>query len=59
MHTNKETAMLEPNGLDPGRAAALVVRVIDAIDHSSDEQLDALLSDLLSAAWGSLPAQNQ
>jgi hypothetical protein len=50
---------MEPNGLDPGRAAALVVRVIDDIDHGSDEQRDALLRDLLSAAWGSLPAQNQ
>ena len=26
---------------------------------SSDEQRDALLRDLLSAAWGDLPAQNQ
>ena len=50
---------MEPNGLDPGRAAALVLRVIDDIDASSDEQRDALLHDLLSAAWGSLPAQNQ
>ena len=50
---------MEPNGLDAGRAAELVVRVIDAIDHSSDEQRDALLRDLLSAAWGSWPAQNQ
>jgi len=50
---------MEPNGLDPGRAAALVVRVIDDIDHSSDEQRDTLLRDLLSAAWGCLPAQNQ
>ncbi len=39
---------MEPNGLDPGPAAALVVRMIDDIDHSSDEQRDALLRDLLS-----------
>jgi hypothetical protein len=50
---------MEPNELDPGHAVALVVRVIDDIDESSDEQRDALLRDLLSAAWGSLPAQNQ
>ena len=50
---------MEPNGLDPGRAAALVVRVIDDIDHSSDEERDALLRDLQSAAWGCLPAQYQ
>jgi hypothetical protein len=50
---------MEPNGLEPGRAAAFVVRVIADIDHSSDEQRDALLRDLLSAAWGHLPAQNQ
>jgi hypothetical protein len=36
-----------------------VVRVIDDIDHSSDEQRDTLLRDLLCAAWGCLPAQNQ
>ena len=50
---------MEPNGLNPGRAAALVMRAIDDIDHSSDEQRDALLRDLLCAAWGSVPAQNQ
>ncbi len=45
--------------LDPVSAAALVVRVIDDIDHASDEDCDDLLSDLLCAAWGSLWAQNQ
>jgi hypothetical protein len=50
---------MEPNGLDPGRAAALVVRVVDDIDQSSDEQRGALLRALLSAAWGRLPAQNE
>ncbi len=49
---------MEPNGLDPV-CAALVVRVIDDIDQSTDEQRDALLHDLLCAAWGSLPAQSQ
>jgi len=33
--------------------------VIDDIDQSSDEQRDALLLDLVCAAWGNLPAQNQ
>jgi hypothetical protein len=50
---------MEPNGWDPGGAAALVVRVIDDIDQSSEEQRDALLRDLLYAAWGRLLAQNQ
>jgi hypothetical protein len=50
---------MEPNGLDPVSAAALVVRLIEDIDQRSDEQLDAVLSDLLCAAWGSPPAQNQ
>jgi hypothetical protein len=50
---------MEPNGLDPGRTADLVVRAIDDIDRSSDEQRDSLLRALLSAAWGRPPAQNQ
>jgi hypothetical protein len=37
----------------------LVMRAIDDIDASDDEQRDALLSDLLCAAWGSIWAQNQ
>jgi hypothetical protein len=45
--------------LDPMVAAALVVRAIDDIDISSEEDRDALLSDLLFVAWGSLWAQNQ
>jgi hypothetical protein len=45
--------------LDPIAAAALVVRVRDDIDASSEEQRDALLSDLLCSAWGSILAQNQ
>jgi hypothetical protein len=52
---------MEPNNwpLDPVVAAALVTRVIDGIDASDDEQRDALLCDLLCAAWGSILAQNQ
>jgi hypothetical protein len=45
--------------LDEVSAAELVVRVVDSIDASDDEQRDVLLSDLLSAAWGSVLAQNQ
>ena len=50
---------MEPNGLDPASAAALVVRTIHDIEQSTDEQRDALLFDLPYAAWGSEPAQNQ
>jgi hypothetical protein len=50
---------MEPNRLDRATANALVVRTIHAIDQSTDEQRDALLLDLLCAAWGSPPAQNQ
>ena len=45
--------------LDKKGAAALVVRVIDDIDGSSEERRDLLLSDFLCAAWGSIRAQNQ
>jgi hypothetical protein len=53
--------MMEPNDLppEPGSADALVVRLIDEIDESSDELRDTLLRDLLCAAWGSAVGQNQ
>lgn len=53
--------MMEPNDWPPGLepAEALVVRAIDDIDESDDEMRDALLCDLLCAAWGSILAQNQ
>ena len=44
---------------DPVANAALVVRVVDDLDASSEEQRDALLCELLCAAWGSILAQNQ
>jgi hypothetical protein len=46
---------MEPNDwpLDPQSAATLVLQVIDDIDGSDDELRDALLADLLSAAWPS------
>ena len=51
--------------MDPDRwpldleTTALVLRVIDDIDERDDEMWDALLADLLCAAWGSVRAQNQ
>ena len=52
---------MEPDGLplDPVSAAALVVRAIDDIDESADEERNALLADLLCAAWGSPGAKDQ
>jgi hypothetical protein len=52
---------MEPNSwpVDPIHAAALVLRAIDDIDESSEEEQVALLSDLMCAAWGSVLAQNQ
>lgn len=53
--------VMESNGwpLDPASATALVMRVIDDIDGSDDEQRDSLLTELLCAAWGRTWAQNQ
>jgi hypothetical protein len=45
--------------LDAASVAALVVRVIDDVDVSSEEDRDRLLCELLNGAWGSLWAQNQ
>jgi hypothetical protein len=45
--------------LDPVAAAAIVVRVIEALDESDEDQRDALLYDFVSAAWGSLWALDQ
>jgi hypothetical protein len=39
--------------------ATLVARVANDIDQSDAQQRDALLSDLLCAAWPSLAAQSQ
>jgi hypothetical protein len=53
--------MNSPDGLplDPTSAAELVARVIFDIDATEDELRDALLSELLCAAWGSVVAQRQ
>ena len=45
--------------LDRVSAAALVVRAVQDVDTSSEERRDALLCELLEAAWGSVWAQNQ
>ena len=52
---------MEPNDCPPDALSsmALVMRVIDDIDESSEEQRDALLCELLCAAWGSVQGQNQ
>lgn len=45
--------------LDPTTTAALVVRIVDELDASTEEQRDDLLCELLYTAWGSVWAQNQ
>jgi hypothetical protein len=45
--------------LDQLSRAAAVVRVIDDINASNEEQRDMLLCELLCAAWGDILAQNQ
>jgi hypothetical protein len=50
---------MEPNGIHSAHAVAVVMRAIRAIDESGDDQRNALLCDLLCAAWGSFAAQNQ
>jgi hypothetical protein len=44
---------------DPAVFASAVVRAVDEIDASTDEERDELLCALLCAAWGSIHAQNQ
>jgi hypothetical protein len=52
---------MDSNGwpLDPTAVAELVKRVVEDIDASDPGLRDALLSDLLCAAWGSGLAQGQ
>jgi hypothetical protein len=45
--------------LDRKSTVALVQRTVADIDASSDEDRDALLTDLLYAVWGTMLAQNQ
>jgi hypothetical protein len=44
---------------DPVSFASVVVRVVDELDTSTEEQRDELLCALMCAAWGSIRAQNQ
>jgi hypothetical protein len=44
---------------DPVSFASVVVRVVDEVDASTEEQRDELLCALMCAAWGSIRAQNQ
>ena len=44
---------------DPAAFASVVVRAVDEIDASTEEQRDELLCALMCAAWGSIQAQNQ
>ena len=64
-YTTRPTAhpggdMMEPNEqpLDPMYAATLVIQVIDDIDERNREQRDALLNDLICAAWPTQLAQD-
>jgi hypothetical protein len=52
--------MMEPHEqpLDPVYAATLVMQVIDDIDERDHEQRDALLTDLMCAAWPTQLAQD-
>ena len=45
--------------LDAASAAALVVRAVDDIERRREDETDALLSDLLCAAWPTCWAQDQ
>jgi len=45
--------------LDPILVAALVMRAIEDIDQSTEEQQESLLSALVCAAWGNLCSLSQ
>jgi hypothetical protein len=49
----------EGRPLDPASAAELVVRVVCELDQRREAQSNALLSDLLCAAWPTRWAQDQ
>jgi hypothetical protein len=59
--TSADGGVMDPRDwpLDPVATAAIVVRVIEDVDGSDEDQRDALLYDLLSAAWGTLWALDQ
>jgi hypothetical protein len=45
--------------LDPVAAAAAVIHVVEDIDANDEDQRDALLYELVRAAWGTLWALDQ
>jgi hypothetical protein len=45
--------------LDPGAAAAVVAHVIEDLAASNEDQRDALLYELVRAAWGTVWALDQ
>jgi hypothetical protein len=45
--------------LDPVSAAAAVIRAVEDVDASNEDQRDELLYDLVSTAWGCIWAQDQ
>jgi len=45
--------------LDPVATAAVVVCVVEELDRRDEDQSDAVLYELLSAAWGTLWALDQ
>ncbi len=49
----------EPQPLDPIQTAALVMRTVDDIDESTEDDREALLSALVCAAWGNRWSLNQ
>jgi hypothetical protein len=57
----RDGCVMEADGwpTDPLSVAALVVRAIEDITASSEEERDVLLADLRCAAWGCVWAQNQ
>jgi hypothetical protein len=52
---------MEPKGwpLEPVAAAAAVLRAVEDIDDSGEDERDALLYRLVSKAWGCVWAQDQ
>ena len=45
--------------LEPASAAALVVRAVEDIDHSGEDEREALLFELVRTSWGTIWARNQ
>jgi len=44
---------------DPQATAEIVLRTIEELERRRPQEGDELLADLLSAAWGTVCAQNQ